>query len=83
MNKPFFDDQAYIAEQFHIVDDQITQTARLAFQKINSFKFFQCNEAFRMNRQHLRSLIKGTLLNYMRPDAVLSDLGFFYEEISN
>ena len=83
MNKPFYNDQAHIAEEFHLFDDFTTQTARLAFFKINSYKLSQINAAFCMSKDELSGIIKGTLLNYTEPAIVLADLGFFKSEYDN
>jgi hypothetical protein len=60
MNKPYHNDQAHIAEEFHFIDDHITQTARLAFLKINSYKLSQINAAFCMSQEELANIIKST-----------------------
>ena len=83
MNKPYHNDQAHIAEEFHFIDDHITQTARLAFLKINSYKLSQINAAFCMSREDLAGIIKSSLLNYTNPEKVLADMGFFNAEIYN
>jgi hypothetical protein len=83
MNKPTYNDQAHIAEEFHFMDDHTTQIARLAFFKINSYKLSLINAAFGMNREELSFIIKTTLLNYTEPSDILSDLGFFGETSDN
>lgn len=83
MNKPFFDDQAHIAEQFNIVDDHTTQVARLAFHKINSYKLSLTDQAFCMSHDHLKGLIKGSLLNYVNAFSILYIQGFFAGELKN
>jgi len=83
MNKPYHSDQAHIAEEFHFIDDHITQTARLAFLKINSYKLSQINAAFCMNQEELASIIKNSLMNYRDPAGLLADLGFFSAELEN
>lgn len=83
MNKPFYNDQAHIAEEFNLFDDYTVQTARLAFFKINSYKLSLVNAAFCMSKDELTGIIKGTLLNYTDPAIVLADLGFFKQEMEN
>lgn len=83
MNKPFYNDQAHIAEEFRLFDEYTSQTARLAFFKINSYKLSLVNAAFCMSREELSDIIKGTLLNYTDSTALLSDLGFFNAEMDN
>ena len=83
MNKPYHNDQAYIAGQFRFMDDHATQTARLAQFKINSYKLSLVNAAFCMSRNELTGIIKSSLLNYTNPAAVLADIGFFRDEIDN
>lgn len=83
MNKPFYNDQAHIAEEFHLFDDYTVQTARLAFFKINSYKLSLINAAFCMSKEELTGIIKGTLLNYTNPAIILADLGFFKQEMEN
>lgn len=83
MNKPYHNDQAYIAEKFLYMDDHTTQTARIAFLKINSYKLSLINAAFCTSREELTNIIKGSLLNYTAPSTILSDLGFFTDEFEN
>lgn len=83
MNKPYHNDQAYIAERFIFLDDHTTQTSRLAFLKINSYKLSLINSAFCKSREELTGIIKGSLLNYTAPSSILSNLGFFMEESDN
>lgn len=77
MNKPYHNDQATIAEDFHFIDELTAQTARLAFFKINSYKLSLIKGVFTMSREELSGIIKGTLLNYTAPSEILVDLGFF------
>ena len=83
MNKPFYNDQAHIAEQFHVFEDYTMQTARLAFLKINSYKLSLMDASFCKSRDELTGIIKNTLLNYTDPGIILSDLGFFNMEVDN
>jgi len=83
MNKPFYNDQAHIAEEFTLFEEFTTQTARLAFFKINSYKLSFVNSAFCMSREALSDIIKGTLLNYTAPSEILSEVGFFMSEAEN
>lgn len=83
MNHPFYNDQAYIAEGFHLNEDYTEQTARLAFFKINSFKLSQTKAAFRKTRDELSKNIQHSLLNYTNPGIILADLGFFQSEFEN
>jgi hypothetical protein len=83
MNKPYHNDQAHIAEEFHLFDDYTTQTARLAFFKINSYKLSLIKSTYSTSLEELTEIIKGTLLNYTDPAAVLADSGFFNREMDN
>jgi hypothetical protein len=83
MNKLYHNDQAHIAEEFSYVDEHTTQTARLAYFKINSYKLSRINAAFCMSREELTGIIKKTLLNYTDPGTVLAGLGFFDSEVDN
>ena len=83
MNKPFYNDQAHIAESFHLADDFTAQRARLAFFKINSYKLSQVSAAFCITREELTDIIRNTLLNYTDPATVLADLHFFEAEADN
>ena len=83
MNKPYHSDQAHIAEEFLFIDDHVTQTARLAHLKINSYKLSQINAAFCMSQDELASIIKNSLMNYRDPAGLLADLGFFSAELDN
>ena len=83
MKQPIYNDQAHIAEEFQFSDDHITQTAQLAFLKINSYKLSLINAAFCMSREELAGIIKNSLFNYTAPEAILADLGFYSAEIYN
>ena len=84
MNHPYYyNDQASIAESFYLSDDYIAQTARLAFFKINSYKLSLIKASFCKSREELANNIKDSLLNYVEPVFLLSDLGFFYTELDN
>jgi hypothetical protein len=83
MNKPYHNDQAHIAEEFHFIDEHTSQTARLAFFKINSYKLSLIKASFCTTRDELTGIIKSTLLNYTDPASVLADLGFFEVELNN
>jgi len=83
MNHPFFNDQVYIAESFHMSEDFTSQTARLAFLKINSYKLSLIKSAFVKSREELKTNIKNSLLNYTNAGIILADLGFFSSEVDN
>ncbi len=83
MNPSFYNDQAYIAESFHLVDDFTAQTARLAFFKINSYKLSLIKSSFIKSREELKTNIKSSLLNYTSAGIILADLGFFSSEVDN
>lgn len=82
MNKPFYNDQAYIAESFHLAEGITEQEARLAFFKINSYKL-SVKKSFSMTKKELERIIVGTLLNFTNPGIVLANLGFFESETEN
>lgn len=83
MNKPYHNDQAHIAEEFHFIDEHTAQTARLAFFKINSYKLSLIKASFSTTREDLTDIIKSTLLNYVDPGRVLANLGFFDAALEN
>ena len=83
MNKPFYNDQAYIAGEFQLSDEYTEQTARLAHFKINSYKLSLIKASFSRSRNELTEIINDTLLNYTEPAIVLADLGFFKSEYDN
>lgn len=83
MKHPYYNDQAHIAEEFHLIDDHTTQVARLASYKINSYKLSLYHAAFCMNREELEIIIKSSLLNYTDPLAILNELSFFAKEGDN
>ncbi len=83
MNKPYHNDQAYIAGQFRFADEHTAQSARLASFKINSYKLSLVNAAFCISRKELTGIIKNSLLNYTEPGTILCDTGFFAEELDN
>jgi hypothetical protein len=83
MTHPFYNDQAYIAESFYMIDDFTAQTARLAFFKVNSYKLSLIKSSFAQTRSELKENIKSSLLNYTSPAIILADLGFFKSEYDN
>lgn len=83
MNKPFYNDQAHLAEAFQFIDDLTTQTARLAISKVKSYKRSLISSPAGATREELREIIKKTLLNYTSPSTVLAELGFFEAESQN
>jgi hypothetical protein len=83
MNKPYHNDTAYIAEDFRFTDEHTSQTARLAFFKINSYKLSLIKASFSTSREDMSEIIKNTLLNYVDAGKVLSNVGFFDSELDN
>ena len=83
MKQPIYNDQAHIAEQFMMLDDHTTQSARLAFFKISSYKLSLVNASFCMSREEFTNILKSSLLNYTSPAIILADLGFFSGESEN
>lgn len=83
MNQPYCNDQAYIAEAFHLDEDYTGQMARLAHFKINSYKLSLIKAAFCKTRNELEQNLHSTLLNYTSPSIILADLGFFSAEADN
>ena len=83
MNQPYCNDQAYIAEAYHLDEDYIGQMSRLAFFKINSYKLSLFKAAFCKTRTELVQNIKGTVFNYTEPAVLLTDTGFFNTEVDN
>ena len=83
MKPVFYNDQAYIAETFHINEDFTLQTARLAFFKVNSYRLALVKTAFYKSRKELRENINNSLLNYTTAGIILADMGFFQSETEN
>lgn len=83
MHQPFYNDQAHIAEEFHLVEDHILQTARLASFKISSYKLALYNAAYCANKDELKTIIYNSLLNFKEPITILAALDFFMAEIEN
>ncbi len=83
MSHIYYNDQAYIAESFHLAEDFTAQTARLAFFKINSYKLSLVKSAFSKSREELTNNLKESMLNYTSPEIILADLGFFQSEVDN
>lgn len=83
MSHPYYNDQAYIAESFHLSEDFTEQAARLAFFKINSYKLSQIKPAFGQSRQELTQNLNNSLFNYTPSAIILADLGFFKSEYDN
>ncbi len=83
MTQPFYNDQLYIAESFHLIEDFTEQTARLAFFKVNSYKLSLLKPTFAKTRIQLKENISDSLLNFTQPVIILADLGFFQSEYDN
>jgi hypothetical protein len=83
MTQPFYNDQAYIAESFHLVEDFTEQTARLAFFKVNSYKLSLQKSAFTKTRLELKENLTESLFNFTSPAIILADLSFFQSEYDN
>lgn len=83
MNQVYYNDQAHIAEAFHLIDDFTSQTARLAIFKINSYKLSMMKSSFKETREELRSNLKKSLMNYTDAEIILADLGFFETDCEN
>jgi hypothetical protein len=81
--KPYHNDQSHIAAEFNLHEDHVSQLARLAYFKINSYKLSLVNAAFCKSRQELFSIIEGSLLHYIHPTDVLADQGFFESWLEN
>ncbi len=83
MNKPFYNDQNYIAERFMAIDENTSQAARLAYFKINSYKLSLMKASFSKSREELTDNLKCTLFNYTDTTGLLSHLGFFDDMTEN
>lgn len=83
MNHPYYNDQAYIAESFHLSEDFTAQAARLASFKINSYKLSLIKSDFSKSRQELSDNLNMSLFNYTSSAIILADLGFFGSETDN
>jgi hypothetical protein len=83
MTQPFYNDQAYIAESFHLVEDFTEQTARLAFFKVNSYKLSLQKSVFTKTRMELKENLNESLFNFTSPAIILADLSFFQSEYDN
>ena len=83
MKDIYYNDTAYIAQSFHLSDDYIAQTARLASFKINSYKLSLVKSSFSKSREDLGNNLKDNFFNYTNPGIILADLGFFQSEYDN
>lgn len=83
MNHQLYNDQAHIADSFCLYESYISQTARLAHFKINSYKLSLIKAAFCKSREELEHNLKGSLFNFIDTAGLLADLGFFKSEIDN
>lgn len=83
MNKPFYNDQLSIAEQFIFHDTHICQMAHLAHQKVTTLKLSYVHAAYCNSRKELYELVKKSLLNYVTTDFVLEQEQFFDKEMNN
>jgi hypothetical protein len=83
MKPPMYNDQAYIAESFHLSEDFTEQTARLAYFKINSYKLSLAKRSFVTTSEELKANLYSSLFNYTCPAIILADLAFFKSEFEN
>ena len=83
MNPYLNNDQQQIAQDFIFTDVYTTEVAQLAFQKIKSLKLAGIHSAFCKNQQELYDMVKKSLLNFVPPEFILSEEGFFFAEIEN
>ncbi len=83
MNQLFYNDQAHIAEEFQMTEDHLVQTSLLASFKIHSYKISLQDETFFASRNELQVLLNNTLMNLTNPAVILSEVGFFTNEIEN
>ena len=83
MNYPFYNDQAHIAESFYLNEEYISQTARLAHFKINSYKLSLIKASFCKSREELHENLRGSLFNYIDSGSILAELGFFRDKQDN
>ena len=83
MNSQFYNDQTHIAESYHISEDYILQTARLAHFKINSYKLSLIRSSFCKSREELQENLRSSLFNYIDAGGLLAELGFFQAELDN
>ena len=79
----YYNDQAHIAQEFQFIDEHISQTSRLAFFKINSYKLSLIKASFSTNKDDMTVIIKNTLLNYIDAEKVLANVGFWETEQEN
>lgn len=83
MNPSFQNNQLHIAQDFIFTDSHTSELANLAFQKIRSLKLAGIHSAFCKNQQELYDMVKKSLLNFVSPEFVLSEEGFFIAEVEN
>ena len=75
--------QHQIAQDFIFTDVYTTEVSQLAFQKIKSLKLAGIHSAFCKNQQELYDMVKKSLLNFVPPEFILCEEGFFLAEIEN
>jgi hypothetical protein len=83
MNPSFQNQQLHIAQDFLFTDTHTSELASLAYQKIKSLKLASIHSAFCKNHQELYDMVRKSLLNYVTPEFVLSEEGFFLAETEN
>jgi hypothetical protein len=83
MYHPYHNDQAEIAEQFYFIDDNTTETSRLALRKISSYKRASTNSSYSASKEELQQIINNTLLYYTAPGFVLDYESFFEDHHEN
>jgi hypothetical protein len=83
MKQIYHDDRQYIAEKLLFVDQHTEQVSLLAYHKINSLKLSSKNSAYCISRNELMEIVQNSLLNFVSPDDVLWEEGFYVTELDN
>ena len=71
MTPHYYNDQAHIAVEFRDLDEHVSQVARFASFKINSYKLSLINAAFCITRDELSDILRNTLFNYTPAGSIL------------
>lgn len=83
MNPYLHNAQQQIARDFIFTDTYTSEVAQLALQKIKSLKLAGIHSAFYKNQQELYDMVKKSLLNFVSPEFILCEEGFFIAETEN
>ena len=76
--------QDYLAEKFVLMENHLSQSSKIAFLKIQSWKFsLKTPEVGVRYQQEAEDIVKTSFLSYVPNSFVLSEEGFYFSPVEN